>query len=88
MDTSPPRTSAYLIVAGVSLAVLGMALVASAAPDAKVAGDSGNLLVAWLGGVSSLAGFVAAMAGLVRWALTTRRTTVRILDRPRTAAAA
>jgi uncharacterized membrane protein YidH (DUF202 family) len=88
VDTSTPRTSAYLIVVGVSLAVLGMVLVALSAPDASVPGDTGSLLGAWLGGVASLAGFVASMAGLLRWARTTRRTTVRVADRPRTAAAA
>jgi hypothetical protein len=73
VDTSTPRTSAYLIVAGVALACLGMVLAGTAAANSAVPGDDGNLLGAWMGAVCALAGFVAAIAGLLRWAWRGRR---------------
>ena len=61
MDTPTPRTTAYLLVAGLVLSVDGTLL----------AGDDATAST-WIGGVLLLAGFVSVLAGLVRWALRAR----------------
>ena len=61
MDTTTPRSTAYLLVAGLVLSTVGTLL----------AGDDASAST-WTGGVLLLAGFVSVVAGLVRWALRAR----------------
>jgi glucose dehydrogenase len=61
VDTTTPRTTAYLLVAGLVLSTVGTLL----------AGDEATAST-WTGGVLLLAGFVSVVAGLIRWALRSR----------------
>jgi hypothetical protein len=61
VDNTTPRSTAYLLVAGLVLSTIGTLL----------AGDEANAAT-WIGGVLLLAGFVSVVAGLVRWALRAR----------------
>jgi hypothetical protein len=61
VDTTTPRSTAYLLVAGLVLSTIGTLL----------AGDEANAST-WTGGVLLLAGFATVLTGLVRWALRAR----------------
>jgi hypothetical protein len=63
VDNNSPRTSAYLLLAGLLLTGIGV-LLAGVAPSAHDA----DPLRTWLGAVASLAGFASVVLGMVRWA--------------------
>ena len=71
MDTTTPRTSAYLLVAGVVLSPLGFLLVELSSTDPSAPGTPAGV---WAGALLVAVGFAAVVTGLVRWARGTRRT--------------
>jgi hypothetical protein len=58
VDTTTPRTTAYLLVVGLAFSTVGTFLV----------GDEPTGMT-WTGGAMLLVGFASVVSGLVRWAL-------------------
>ena len=81
MDTNTPRTSAFLLIAGLLFASLGV-LLAGVSPSAH---DADPLRVG-LGALASLVGFALVVSGLVGWSRRGRTAPVTA-DVPRTPAA-
>ena len=61
MDTTTPRTAAYLLIIGLALSSVGTFLVGDEATGKT-----------WTGGAMLLLGFASVVTGLVRWALRAR----------------
>ena len=61
MDTTTPRTTAYLLVVGLAFSAVGTFLVGDEATGTT-----------WTGGAMLLVGFVSVVTGLVRWGLRPR----------------
>jgi uncharacterized membrane protein YidH (DUF202 family) len=79
VDTTTPRTSAYLLVAGVALSTLGFLLVELSPTDPSAPGTPASV---WAGALLAAVGFAAVVTGLVRWALRTRRTAAALERTP------